>query len=89
MQASICMFVSINPHKVGEDSLSDAYRAKHLGSSNNKIRVKQKLNNDEKINYCKVSVSSISIAVETVHTAVILQWNLDPNQGTGPLFCQI
>lgn len=65
----MCMFVSINPHKVGEDSLTDAYRAKHLGS--NKIRVKQKLNHDEKLNYCKISGSSKSLAVETVHTAVI------------------
>lgn len=29
MQASICVFASINPHKVGEDSLTDVYRAKH------------------------------------------------------------
>lgn len=64
------MLVFINPHKVGEDSLTDVYRAKHL-SSNKKIRVKQKLNHDEKINYCKISGSSRSIAVETVYTAVI------------------
>lgn len=66
----MCMFVPINPHKVGEDSLTDVYRAKHLGS-NNKIRDKQKLNRDEKINYCKISGNSRSLAVETVHTAVI------------------
>lgn len=37
MQASMCAFVSINPHKFGEDSLTDVYRAQHLGSSNKKI----------------------------------------------------
>lgn len=63
----MCMFVSINPQKVGEYSLTDVYRAKHLGSNNIKIRAKQKLNHDEKINHCKISGSFRSVAVETVH----------------------
>lgn len=69
VQASMCAFVSINPHKFGKTLLL-LYTGHNTWAVATR-RFKQKLNHDEKINYCKVSGSSTSNAVETMHTAVI------------------